>query len=968
MRKGPALFFVVGVCCLASAADLATLEVKEPLGRNWSNEWLTEELALRFPRPVKAGELQLVDRESHQLPAQFYRADEKEPLAPDATLSGQVRLRGLFLASIPKNKSVRFTVRDGAPAKPDWRPVVVNRRDGAFVVSNGLYQVVFDPRRLLPFNDIPGCGIAAVEWPKGVEPSGVEDRWLERGPARSVLERTFAFDAPNLGYEITFDFRAADPWIDITESYSLGRGTFIRVGLEKLQADVVYHPHAYSARTFKAGGQTEDTTLEPPQHPIATLGPIWRDIWFGGGPFAFVYRQGAPLGIGFATVRGSEWNAPEGVSLESQSLEVHGDKEKPGQVWVKLPADGGKRRWALVVGPPELRKRMGETVRSHADLPFDMIRKEWVLDWPSKYPEHRFGMAGVWLGYFNRHELNPTTFPRRVRSHLDRLLAEGKKVKSRDLAVLAYVFMNPNYWPGPRYKWKIGNPNFHTDMYNIPLKIGLLMPDHPHAKRWLAYGVDETKGNLMRDSFPGGAWAESLSYSSFFFHVVHCAKLLRDAGVCRPFRGWPRFKQVATYLACMHTPPDPRYGERQKAPIGDTSPGNYIRQLRGMAALYRGIDDRFTEQLARFPEEWDGALDISSREFFGFGAMLRGNPYDPRHESFVTLKAGPARNHFQGDELSFHFCGLATPLAIDYACHYSPRPWSASMHNRPDMAGKRPVAIAARRAFAASPVADVFVADERTRRISHVPTEPHLTTRPGWEYPTTFLPGDKPWTMRRYAMLVKHDPRKSRIADYLVIRDEISSPEPPWWNLHVLARDIVPRGQRFFFPGQLDVDLTVHFASPKAQTFEKRQWGWSNERKRGTRKGLKGKAYEREHFGHYIPEDFHRGTWGKSFEHSGEIAKWLRVKGQPGMSRWLVFLFPHPKGRPAPEVEVLSPTAAKVTLGNESEVIHLGSEGQWQAAVVRAGKTTVLVEKCRVKPWDEIDFKPIPPGIDQGAL
>jgi hypothetical protein len=44
--------------------------------------------------------------------------------------------------------------------------------------------------------------------------------------------------------------------------------------------------------------------------------------------------------------------------------------------------------------------------------------------------------------------------------------------------------------------------------------------------------------------------------------------------------------------------------------------------------------------------------------------------------------------------------------------------------------------------------------------------------------------------MRRYVMLVKHNPAKSGIADYLVIRDEIVAPQPAWRNLHVLARSI----------------------------------------------------------------------------------------------------------------------------------------------------------------------------------
>jgi hypothetical protein len=465
--------------------------------------------------------------------------------------------------------------------------------------------------------------------------------------------------------------------------------------------------------------------------------------------------------------------------------------------------------------------------------------------------------------------------------------------------------------------------------------------------------------NLYGDSYPGGAWAESLSYSSYFFDVAANARKLREAGLADPFRQWPRLKEVTHYLAAMHTPVDPRYGTRQKAPVGDTSPGNYVDRLRQMADDFRGIDDRFAGQLARFPDQGEDLLDLSSREFPGFGAMLRGNAYDERHESFVTVKAGPARNHFQGDELSFYFAGLGRPLAIDYACHYSPRPWSASMHN-----GLRPVAVAQPRAFAASPVADVFVADERTWRINHVPMVPHETVKPGWEYPTTILPEATPWTMRRYAMLVKHDPDKSRIADYLVIRDEIDSPQPVWQNLHVLARAIEEKGRgTYFFPGQLDVDVTLHVFGP-TERIENRQWGWRGSSR--DRRTLRGNEYEAKCFGAVVPESFERGTWGANGHGGGEMAKWLRLKGPAGTSRWLMLLMPQLKGRPAPQVEQLSETSVQVSLGGEHETVHLGSDGRWQAALEGDSRQTVLLQRGQVKAWSELEFKQYPPGAERG--
>lgn len=955
----------------AEDAPLATIAIKEPLGINWHGEWLTRSVNLRSGAHLT--DLVLVGEDGLSVPAQF----SGDPAAEEDKGGREVTI--LFRADLKRNATAAFRVlRRTSRTRVQWRPLAVEQSGTRTVVINRFYRVVLDSSAPLPVNGLGApdatASLGRFAWPAGVEVTGVEDRWLEKGPIRAVVRRVFTFREDLHRYEVTFDFRAEDPWIGAVDRYALGEGTAITVDLKALRADRVYHPHTYNARDFSSRGQIEDLTLQPPQHPIATLGPVWRDIWFGGGPFAYIYRapkveippgaskkeirererkaeeNAESVGIGFAAVRGSQWDTPGSITPESQNLEVHGDRKREGLVFVRLPTDGGTRHWAIIVVGPSLRRSIGGMIRSHADTPLAKVVRDWVLDWESDHPAHSFGLAGQWLSYFNQHQLNPTTFPRRVR-------VPESPVKSRDLAVLAYQFMNPDYWPGPKYKWRIGNPNFHTDMYSVPLKIGLAMPDHPHAGRWVKFGVDETKGNLMRDSFPGGAWAESLSYSKYFFHVAEYAKKLQDSGVANPLEDWRRLKEVATYLACMHTPEDRRYGSRQIAPIGDTSPGNYVRQLRTVADYYRGIDDAFACKLASFPRGGGNTLDISSREFYGFGAMLRGSPYDSKHESFVTVKAGPARNHYQGDELSFYFASLSTPLAIDYACHYSPRPWSASMHNRPDINGQRPVSVARRRAFKRSDVADVFVADERARLINEVPMEPHHTVKPGWNYPWRNLSPEKPWTMRRYVMLVKHDPRRSAIADYLVIRDEIESPEVPWWNLHLLARRIERdggNGQVFRFPGQLAVDVDVHFVAPAVKVFEDREWGWASGSS-ASRRGAKGKEYEAHNFGRWIPEGLDPGTWK-----GGEMAKWLRVRGSAGRSDWLVVLLPRRRGQAAPEVEKLSETSFRVTAGRESEVLHLGSVGVYQAAVERSGQVTTLLGAGEVPPWSKVEFTHVP--------
>ena len=90
------------------------------------------------------------------------------------------------------------------------------------------------------------------------------------------------------------------------------------------------------------------------------------------------------------------------------------------------------------------------------------------------------------------------------------------------------------------------------------------------------------------------------------------------------------------------------------------------------------------------------------------------------------------------------------------------------------------------------------------------------------------------------------------------------------------------------------------------------------------------------------------------------MAKWLRVRGEAGRSEWLAVLMPYRRGSPAPTVEKLSPTSLRVRLGSETEIVHLGSAGEAQAAVVRDGRRTILLDAGEVRPWAEVPFPGVP--------
>ena len=1027
----------LALCAVAAdgrtAAPHVDFPIREPLGHTWSDEIVHQDVTLELERQtVLGGSLRLLGPDEQPLLAQFYAGNGLSQLvAPEQKLTGTVPLRVLFRTTLPKHTEQTYTLTCDSPRAlaPDAPRVQIERPAGGLLVSNGVHEVRLDQHGSGLVDGMRLAGderwLGAFRWPEGATPTGVTDEVLEPGPLRSTIKRTFHFDDRALRYELELTFFAGEPWIALRDTYALGRGTHIALDLRDMDADVARHEAAYNARTFKPGSPTEDITIEPPQHPIATIGPIWRDIWFGGGPSAVLYRNGGTTAIGLAATHGSEWSSPDDISLESQNFELHGDRDKPGQVVFHIPADAGSRRWALFVGSPEQAKGIGRLIRKHADIPLDTVLHQWVLEWepdpkrakpapnvlltherllklreayrqpnssvrrwadalsaekPHPYAQLLGGErspgrrsapdAGAYLGGpYNQHFLNPTTYPRRVHSGLVEydLAMAGELIHDPGIAALAYIFTDPNYWPGPDYRWQIGNPNFHSDMYTIVIIIAAMMPDHPHAPQWMEFGLRNLQRDLEQNSWPGGAWRESLSYAKYGFGInLRTALMVRNSGLTDPFREWPRLRQVVNYLLLMHGPPDPRYGCRQIAPIGDTSP-SAAEEIAAIAAhAYRDIDPAFAAVCRAFalsvrPDGTTGksstdlsilepdpiepgdlsAHDWSSRAFPGFGAMMRGNAFT-NVESFVTVKSGPARSHFQADEQSFTFHGLGVPLAIDYACHYSPRPWSAAMHNRLDMNGKSPITVATPQRFVAHTAADVFVTDEQTDRVSLVPLEPHQTTKPGWEYPVQQL--ESRWRHRRWVMLLKHHPDTSAMRDYLVVRDEVAAPEPVWWNLHVLARAVLQKRQVFHFPGQLGVDLYLFFAAPEPDTIQQRQWGWGGESSQ--RRSLKGNEYEERCFGSFIPPDFIPATWT---EQQGERAIWLRLAGRAD-EPWLAVLYPVQADAEPPQFRAVSPTAVQVRVGAESETVHLGTDGRTQAAIERDGKTITLIQSGALPP------------------
>ena len=416
-------------------------------------------------------------------------------------------------------------------------------------------------------------------------------------------------------------------------------------------------------------------------------------------------------------------------------------------------------------------------------------------------PPSVFRPSASWIyssGY-TEGALNPTTAPRGIRAmiwdnSINNLWKKtGRTQVNRSMAAMAYIFSDPDFWNGRYYDWGIGNPNFHTDMHNIPGMVASQLNTHPHSKRWADYSKREIAADVTRSSWqPGGGWTESPGYTGHAFSVfLPTAHALRRAGIVDSFSE-KTFRDAMEFNLNLITPFDKRKGVRGLMSIGDSAHDVRVENLQQGAMAYEKSDPVLASNLMAGARSAIKAGDmikpgtlgntltttnpslpanpdwkLESRYYGGIGSFLRSRFGTPA-EALVTFKAGPARNHYQGDELSFTYWGNGDYVAVDYSSFYNPRMNPEWTHNKVSFGLSASSPVAKFMAFESTPGADLSVAENVNNSLS-IMSPPYASARALWDYRT--IP-TRPKTNRRLLLLVKH-PKDSPFPDYLVVRDEI---------------------------------------------------------------------------------------------------------------------------------------------------------------------------------------------------
>jgi len=837
------------------------------------------------------------------------------------------------------------------------------------------------------------------------------------GPLRARAAIRYTFADAKQEYEVALEAVAGEPWFDLRETYRLGEGDRSRLTLhEHLRpTEALWLPwYTDGGEPQRAYEVRRDllATRDPGGEPFATLRPRWARCPDTAQVCLAVGEDGGAdrAAVGAVMVRPADWVRPY-----AQFPTVRALADGRGMAFT-FPLVAGRRAWALVAGPVERFETKGDLqglIRRMADVPLDRVLNAYTLSWErdpkraaphilttakrlrqiradvgavrdtaparlvraalqSEAAEERFlaeflagrrrdlpslGFhAGVILGRsYQDAFLTPGAYPNRLPEALAGadLAAAGGPAGSPAVALLGYVFTDPHFGRAPG-GWDPAPADARAILLTVPAYAAAMMPDHPHAKRWMTRALEGFRSDLRR-AVPDGK-RESVRpdrLAGALARALPVLKAARSAGFADPFT-WPEVRQGLECLRNLHGPPDPRLGRRVLVPFGEMTGWNdRLGRLFGIAAagvrpsdadlaavwmgLYRayygdaGSGDLAADVLLADPslKAADlGSAEWPSRAYAGFGAVLRSRAGSPR-ETFVALRCGGSAAG-RGDAMSLHLAGAGAPIAPAWhapADVFLPQEY---LHNRVTLGENENMDAAGRLVLVArSPAADVAVAEARATHLRRMPRRPEEAT-PGTALARRRL--ETPARYRRWVMLVKHA-AGSALEDYVVVRDDLAAADPATFNLFVLARRAVRSGRCLRFEGQLAADAVLYLASPVVQSATLTEWGWPA----GDRSALIPPGYEPG-----------REPWRR-----GEVQQWVRLRARPGAG-FLTVVYPYPKGGAEPTFEPLAGgRGVRVSVGDDREDVYLSADppkaAGGQVAVVRGGKRTVVVEKT-VKP------------------
>lgn len=876
------------------------------------------------------------------------------------------------------------------------------------IVEAGPVYVTARVRYLFEGSEKPDGTVKALPLANGKQ----THRWE---PATFPMEETPKYERY---YEALIRFVWKDPWIDVNERVRLPQdNTLTHTGFHQYRVAWGKAPKDEKRRAFTPidtitwvrwfewdtfGGNIDQKWVPAEQRPaqkdrpFALLRPLWNQ---GGGGAQDFFATRAPKGdeptgelpmFGVVAAFPSKWHAPYAQTIAAFA-------EDGDRAWCRFPLISGEsgkvwyaqRAYGLCVGPRRSISSLNDIVRRHTDWTLEAQVNRYILRWEGGSDRSAGGVPDAWLYLDRRYQddfLNPT-------QRMTRSIKNYRNTKPGSCgpmnAALGYIYTDYDHWMGWNFGWAPGNPNFHTDKYMGTLFIASAMPEHPHSKEWLQYGIRNYVEDQKKVFFePDGVGYECPGYAGYSMNLqLDIAENLVQNRLGNDAEKNPLFAKNARWHRHLLTPVDPRLGFRHEAPHGDTHRwtsgiglgfGRLAILLAekdpASAAEFRSIGDELARTGSIPRQNWQSLmgrglgniqptplqeLDWGSHAFDGFGAVFRDR-FGTAHESFVSTKAGRVGGHYHNDDLTQHVFLDGAPISLDYNCSYHPRGDHAALHNSVtfgvdgtvehngrgaeveamEQIGGRGKALA----FRSSPEADVFVAERSGSSLALSPVDPH-DAEFSRSYPSRT--SESPLTHRRMSMLVK-PANHSRWPAFFVVRDELSGPEPAQLNIHLLARDLRGKLPSFDAAGQWNRDISLYIAYADEAKAVKRAWYYIDDSRAGPLgdtpvppdtkpEAVWAKKVHESKGKALIPPKNWTSTWM-----FGEYQQWLRLYMKPNTSPLWVLFPTEPNGEKPTFAPTEDGAGLSITFRGETCEVRLSSEHG--ASVSRNGSSQSILD------------------------
>ena len=422
------------------------------------------------------------------------------------------------------------------------------------------------------------------------------------------------------------------------------------------------------------------------------------------------------------------------------------------------------------------------------------------------------------------------------------LLTEAEKTEFRDKVVeiaKKCIGDDPATFPSERTpnpwgrEWKTGysTSNRWTDQFLVAGLVGLNFPEHPLAKAWVSYAIEQTGYQLEHGVSWEGGYEEAPRYHNWntLLYAGWFQALKRRTGI--DFFQHPKTKQMLDWYIRFSSPlvrfpetmkRNPR-GEPTLPAWGASNYGPLFEACAIYAPQYVKTDPAFSKRLmwmwrrAGSPIRTGQHLDLvfpimadptlpDRPQVLGSafcrtpGYVLFRSRFNTPDETVVTMRAGDRSNwHNHSDLGSVDLFSHGMPLVLrSQSGHYDEKQlrWNRSQQ--------------------ASNVV-VFGGKSRSRFDTGETTTLRLT--PQVDYAVADLSskgGEFSW--RRHLLLVK-DP------DYVVMWDELASDMPAEYYLHTTAERFIWEDHRIVSRTAYDADLAVHVLLPTGRLVPREKRG-----------------------------------------------------------------------------------------------------------------------------------------------